>query len=174
MAGDHLRFTTRARWQDAPSLPFYELGTHPSTLRADYAERKTEISAGADFRPVRLLQLGDISVERFDTGPGASSKPRIGTLFPDVPGNDADPDYIHTSASAAMDSRFSPGYTRSGSLLRATLHDYHQRSGSAYSFQSVDGVAEQYCRSSTATRSCMPDCTSRRQRPARDARSRSS
>ena len=145
VAGGRLRFSTRARWQDAPSLPFYALGTQPSRLRADYSETKTEISAGADFRPVRLLQFGGtVGVERFDTGPGGSSKPRIATLFPDVPGNDADPDYLHTSASAAIDSRSSPGYTRSGSLLRATLHDYHQRSGSAYAFQRMDGVAEQY------------------------------
>ena len=53
VAGGRLRFSTRARWQDAPSLPFYALGTQPSRLRADYSETKTEISAGADFRPVR-------------------------------------------------------------------------------------------------------------------------
>ncbi len=145
LAGGRVKFAARARWQDAPLLALYPLGTDTSKLRADYSETKTEFSAGAEFRPVRLLQFGGtVGLERFDTGPADSSKPRVAALFPGVPGTDADPDYLHTSASAAIDSRSSPGYTRSGSLLRATLHDYHQRTGSAYSFQRVDGAAEQY------------------------------
>lgn len=145
LAGGRLQFSSRVRWQDAPSLAFYALGTPSSSLRADYSETKTEVSASAAFRPVHLLRFGgSIGFERFNTGPGGSGKPRIETFFTGVPGLNADPDYLHTSGSAAIDSRDADGYTRRGTLLRATLHDYRQRNRGPYSFQRVDGVAEQY------------------------------
>ena len=145
LASGRLRVSTRARWQDAPTLPFYALGTSSSTTRADYAERKTEVSATAAFRPVRLLRFdGSVGFERFDTGPGPAAKPRIETVFGTVPGLNANPDYLHASASAALDSRAGDGYSRGGTLLRATLHDYRQQNDGAFSFQRVDAAAEQY------------------------------
>ena len=144
-AGGRLRLSSRVRWQDAPSLAFYALGTPSPKLRADYAETKTEVSATATFRPVRLLRFdGSAGYERFDTGPADSAKPRIETFFTGVPGLNADPDYLHTSAGAGIDSRDGPGYTRRGSVLGLRLHDYRQQNGDLYSFQRLDGVAEQH------------------------------
>lgn len=145
LAGGRLRFGSRVRWQDAPLLAFYALGTPSPKTRADYSETKTEVSASAAFRPVHLLRFGgSIGFERFATGPGASNDRRIETFFAGVPGLNADPDYLHTSASAAIDSRDADGYSRRGTLLRATLHDYRQQNDGPYSFQRVDGAAEQY------------------------------
>jgi hypothetical protein len=144
LAGGRLRFSSRVRWQDAPSLAFYALGTPSPTTRADYAETKTEVSAAATFRPARALRFGgSIGFERFETGPPDPARPRIETLFTDVPGLNADPDYLHTSVSAAIDSRDGAGYSRNGSLLRATLHDYRQQNDGPYSFRRVDAAAEQ-------------------------------
>jgi hypothetical protein len=61
-----------------------------------------------------------------------------------MPGMGADPTYVHGLASAAIDSRDGEGYSRHGSLLRGTLHDYRQRNDGPYSFQRVDADAEQY------------------------------
>ena len=145
LAGGRLRFDSRVRWQDAPSLAFYALGTPSPKTRADYSETKTEVSASAAFRPARLLRLaGSIGFERFKTGPGGASTPRIETSFTLVPGVNADPDYLHTSGSVAIDSRDADGYSRRGTLLRATLHDYRQQNEGPYSFRRVDGAAEQY------------------------------
>lgn len=145
LARGRLRLSTRARWQDAPSLPFYALGTPSPKTRADYSETKTEFSASAAFRPVRLLRFGgSLGFERFDTGPGGSNRPRIETFFTGVPGLNADPDFLHGSVSAAVDSRDGDLYTRRGTLLRATLHDYRQQNDGPYSFQRIDGAAEQY------------------------------
>jgi hypothetical protein len=85
-----------------------------------------------------------VGFERFDTGPGEGNKPPIETFFTGVPGLNADPDYLHTSASAAIDSRDGDGYSRGGTLLQATFHDYRQQNDGLYSFQRVDGAAEQY------------------------------
>jgi hypothetical protein len=105
------------------------------------------VSAAATFRPLRLLHLeGSVGFERFDTGPGDSAKPPIPSVFPDlvVPGLNADPDYLHTLASAELDSRDGEGFSRHGTLLRAALHDYRQQNTGPYSFQRLDGAAEQY------------------------------
>jgi len=145
MAGGRLNVGSRLRWQDAPSLAFYALGTPSPDVRADYAETMTEASATAVFRPVRFIHVdGSVGYERFDTGPGDSDKPRIETVFTGAPGLNADPDYVHSSATAGLDSRDSPGYTRRGTALGLRLHDYRQQNGDRYSFQRVDGVAEQH------------------------------
>ena len=43
----------------------------------------------------------------------------------------------------SLDSRAGSGYSRSGTLLQATLHDYRQRNDGPYSFRRVDAIARQ-------------------------------
>ena len=141
LSGGRLIVRGRARWQDAPTLPFSGLGPDSPEARTDYSETKTEVSGEAAFRPARFFRLGGgIGFEQFETAiadPGSS-------LFTGVPGVGAEPQYLHGRASAAIDSRDGPGYSRRGSLLGATLHAYQQQDDGPYSFQRIDGVAEQY------------------------------
>ncbi len=137
----------RVRWQDAPVLPVYALGTDSTRTRADYTETKGEISGQALFRPIRLLWLGGgTAFERFDTG-GTSSHGRssVDELFSNaaLPGILADPDYLHSYVSAAIDSRSSAGFSRSGTYLGAALHDYRQQNSGPYSFRRTDATARQ-------------------------------
>jgi outer membrane protein assembly factor BamA len=60
-----------------------------------------------------------------------------------MPGIGADPDYLHSFVTAAIDSGAGEGYSRSGSLLEATLHDYRQQNDGPFSFQRVDATARQ-------------------------------
>jgi hypothetical protein len=145
LAGDRLTFKGRVRWQDAPKLSFYGLAPGSTESRTFYSEKAAEVSSDVLFRPVRILRFGaGAGVERFDTGIAHSAVPSLSYLFDGVPGVSADPDYVHARASAAIDSRDGEGYSRRGSLLRATLHDYRQQNSGPYSFQRVDGAAEQY------------------------------
>jgi hypothetical protein len=141
LSGGRLIFRGRARWQDAPTLPFSGLGPDSPEARTDYSETKTEVSGEAAFRPARFFRLGGgLGFERFETAvadPGSS-------LFTGVPGVGAEPQYLHGRASVAIDSRDGPGYSRRGSLLGTMLHAYHQQDDGPYSFQRIDGVAEQY------------------------------
>ena len=162
LAGERLTIRTRVRWQDVPKVAYYPIASVEATLRdplqraelialgldpdapggpTTYAETLTEVSATAAFRPVRLLRLGaGIGVERFETtiAPGSGA-----SLF-SAAGAGADPRYVHGRASIAIDSRDADGYTRQGTLLRATVHDYRQQDAGPYSFRRLDGVAEQY------------------------------
>jgi hypothetical protein len=141
LAGGRLFLRGRARWQDAPTLPFHSLGPDSPEARTDYSETKTEVSGEAGFQPARFLRLGGgIGFERFETGVADPGSP----LYTGVPGVSAEPKYVHGRASAAIDSRDGPGYSRHGTLLGATFHAYHQQDDGPYSFQRVDGVAEQY------------------------------
>jgi hypothetical protein len=144
-SADRLLFRTRARWQDAPRVPLYPLGPDPPAFRTDYAETKTEVSGEALLKPVRYVRLdGGLGVEWFNTGFSHDENPVGLTLFDTLPGTGADPRYIHSRVSGAFDLRDSEGYTRRGTLLSATYHNYHADSNGTHSFDRVDGAAEQY------------------------------
>jgi hypothetical protein len=135
----------RARWQDAPELPVYPLGRDSVKIRTNYGERKTEGSVQALLQPVRVVRFGvgsgfeafRTSFPTHATGPEESGSPGA------LPGIDADPEYVHSFVSAAIDSRAGPGYSRSGSRLEGIFHDYRQTNSGPYSFRRVDGIAEQ-------------------------------
>jgi surface antigen Omp85-like protein len=136
----------RARWQDAPLLPVYALGTAASRDRADYAETKTEVSGQAFYRPIRFLRFGGgTSFERFDTGSADGRNPSVEVKFApaQMPGIGADPTYLHSHASAAIDTLAGPGFSRSGSYLGGTVHDYRQQNSGPYSFRRTDAMARQ-------------------------------
>jgi len=145
LAGGRLTAQGRVRWQDAPAVAFYGLGTNAAPVRADYSETRGEVSGLGVFRPVPALRFAaGAGLEKYETGPGEAKRPSIGELFTAVPGVNADATYLHSSASAGVDSRDGEGYSRHGTLLRATFHDYHQTDEGAYSFRRVDGAVEQY------------------------------
>ena len=146
LANGRLRTSGRVRWQDAPQLAVYPLGPDSAEARADYAETRTEVSGHAEVTAARFIRLGaGAGVEIYDTGGADTSRPSVEEAFTpaEMPGIGANLNYLHTFASAALDSRAGPGYSRSGTLLQATLHDYRQQNDGPYSFQRVDAIARQ-------------------------------
>ncbi len=138
-------FRGRARWQDAPEVALYPLGPDSPEVRFSYAETKTEVSSEALLRPVSFVRAGaGVGLEWFDVGPSRDLPAGARLLFDGLPGATVDPHYLHSHAFAAIDFRDSEGYTRHGTLLRATFHDYYQDGNGAYSFRRLDGAAEQY------------------------------
>ena len=148
LANGRLIFNGRVRWQDAPELAVYPLGPQSPRTRADYSEEKTEVSGQVALRPVRFLRFGaGAGFERFETGGATSNRPSVEQVFTpqQLPGLNADADYLHSFGSVALDSLAGPGFSRSGTLLQATLHDYNQQNDNlwALSFRRVDGIARQ-------------------------------
>lgn len=145
LANRRLIVSTRARWQDVPEVLFFGLAPGDVDASTHYSETMTELSAASTFRPVRLLRFGaGLGFERFETDISHGADPARNYLFTGAPGVGADPRYLHAYGSAAIDGRDGPGYSRHGSLLRATLHEYRQQNDGPYSFRRADGVAEQY------------------------------
>jgi Omp85 superfamily domain len=145
IAGGKLIVNGRARWQDAPRVPVFRIGQDSPPRRAEYAEERTEFSAQALAHPISFVRLaGGSGYEKYITNGGGvplSEDERL-DLVPPVPGLNADPQYIHSYAQAALDWRESPGYSRSGFVLEGVMHDYRARNNAPYSFRQADGLAQ--------------------------------
>jgi surface antigen Omp85-like protein len=134
----------RVRWHDAPNGPVSPVGPGAPDLRADYDEQRTEVSGQAAAEPLRFVRLGaGAGWEKYSTDGGPILLFGQPPLVRPLPGLNADPKYVHTYGTAAFDSRESQGYSRSGTLLQATVHDFRARQGAPYSFRRVDGDAQQ-------------------------------
>jgi surface antigen Omp85-like protein len=144
MANGRILAGGRVRWQDAPTLALYGLSNIGTNQRSDFSETKTEVSGRLTARPVPFVRLGaGVGYEAFETTlPVPKDPTTLDLRF--IPGAGLDPNYVHSQVVGALDFRDGPGYSRHGTLLQATLHDYRQQNGSGFDFQRVDGVAEQY------------------------------
>ena len=147
LAGGRLIINGRARWQDAPELAVYPLGPSSPKTRSNYSEEKTEVSGQALLSPVPFIRLGaGTAFEKFDTGGASNGRhPSVDEFFTStqMPGINADPEYLHSFVTAGIDSRPGVGFSRTGTLLQATWHDYRQQNDGPFTFSRLDGIARQ-------------------------------
>jgi hemolysin activation/secretion protein len=87
---------------------------------------------------------GGVEYSRWNQEPGEGSSPSIETIYTPatLPGLGAEVTYLHTQGTLGLDGRTSPGYSRRGAFLGATLHDYNDRDN-AFGFQMAEyeGIA---------------------------------
>jgi hypothetical protein len=138
----------RFGWRDATQVPFHGLGIDsPADPAAQFRMQQTY--GGADFRlrPQRWLNLrAGALFEDFSIKPPTGSLPSVEEIYTPAtaPGVGADPAFLHTSASAGVDSRPAPDYARHGGLYEVSYHRYSDRDSSTYSFGRVDVEAVQH------------------------------
>jgi hypothetical protein len=134
------------RWQDAPELALYQLGIDSPNLRAEYAERKSEWSGVARFglAPKTLLLAGT-GIERYATSGGwiDPSEDEVPLDVPPTPGLGTRPSFVHSFVEAVYDTRLSPDFSRTGRMLDAAFHSYHDAHDGTQSFQRVSLAAYQ-------------------------------
>lgn len=138
--------TTRVRWQDAPDLPLYQMGIDSARGRAQYGERKTELSAALDTRVMRMVHVSaGFGLESYAISTGSVDVGEDHALagVPLEPGLSSRPWFTHTMAGALLDTRPS-GYTRSGTILDAAAGDYRDWRNGTYAFQHLEGGASQF------------------------------
>jgi hypothetical protein len=131
----------RIRWQDAPKLDLFALGPDSPDVEVDYAERRSDATSRLRFqvRPALRMTAG-FGIERYSTGDG-----RIDVVVPGqqvMPGLGTKPWFAHSFVSAAIDSRLSPDYSRSGHLLEGTIHSFNDLHDDQPPFGRFEGVAE--------------------------------
>jgi len=149
---DHLNkrlsFGTHVGWRDATQVAYYGLGMNSKEEnRANFRFQQTYFDGAVDFRPRRWIPIRtSVGYEHWNTLQGTGDYPSIETSYNSVtaPGLGADPGYVHTTVSAGIDWRQSPGYTRKGGLYELTFHDYHNTGGGPYSFQKLDAEVIQH------------------------------
>jgi hypothetical protein len=137
---------SRVRWQDAPELRLFPLGQEGPELSARYGERRTEGSTQIRVQVAPLLRVASgVGIERYSITGGRIDLESDEALasVPQLPGLGTRTSFAHTFLTAALDSRTSPDYSRSGRLIEAGIHDYRDGTGGLYSFERVDATVQQ-------------------------------
>jgi hypothetical protein len=134
-------------WRDATQVGFYGIGPETSVDdRSNYRFKQPYGSALLTVFPTRrfLMLRGGVEYSRWNQEPGEGSSPSVETIYTPatLPGLGSEVTYLHTQGTIGLDGRTSPGYSRRGAFLGATLHDYNDRD-SAFGFQMAEyeGIA---------------------------------
>jgi hypothetical protein len=145
--GGRVDLQATAGWRDATHVGFYGLGMDTDEEdRANYRFQEFFASVEAHARPGAWTRLdGVVGLEDYRLLPGKGEEPSIEEAYtPDTaPGLGTSPTYVHSQATAAIDWRTSPGYSRTGGYYGVTLHDYTDTDG-PYDFRRLDGTIVQH------------------------------
>jgi hypothetical protein len=141
------RLSILGGWREATEVGFYGLGpdTHKDD-RTNYLFQQPYGSALLTLFPARktLMLRGGVEVTQWAQKSAAGTFPSVEEVYTPatLPGLGAKVNYLHTQGTVGLDSRTSPGYTRRGAYLAATLHDYRD-GDEAFGFQlaEYEGIA---------------------------------
>lgn len=137
----------RAGFRDATQVGYFGLGTATSQDdRANFGFVQTYIGGEVRAKPMPWVVLGaGLQYEGFNTKDGAGTFPSIEQVYTPVtaPGLGADPDYLHSMATAGIDWRPAAGYARRGGLYEVRYHNYSDRNDT-FSFDRLDGEVVQH------------------------------
>jgi hypothetical protein len=134
-------------WREATQVGFYGIG--PDTQKADrtsYLFQQPYGSALLTLFPTRktLMLRGGVELSRWSQKPGEGTFPSVETVFTPatLPGLGAEVTYLRTQGAVGLDWRTSPGYTRRGAYIGASLDNYDDRDGN-FGFQvaEYEGIA---------------------------------
>ena len=134
-------------WREATQVGFYGVGGDTSKDdRTNYLFKQPHGSALLTVFPARkvLMLRGGVEFSQWSQEPGKGTFPSVETNYTPqtLPGLGAEVTYLHTEGTIGLDGRTSPGYSRRGAYLGATLHDYNDRD-KAFGFQMAEyeGIA---------------------------------
>ncbi len=136
----------RVGWRDATQVSYYGLGmgTIPDD-RSTFRLKQGYAGGNLDLRPGYAVFGAGAMYEDYSMGSGQGTVPSIEEIFTPAtaPGLGVSPKYLHTTASAGLDSRPAPGYARHGGLYEVRYHNYADQD-KTYSFDRADGEIVQH------------------------------
>lgn len=137
----------RAGLLDAPQVGYYGLGMdNSSDDRANFRLKQGYAAVSGGYRPTGWTRLeGEAAYEVYDIEEGRGRAPSIETRYTPrtAPGLGLDPTFIRTQATAAIDWRTSPGYSRTGGYYGVTFVNFADIDD-VFTFQRVDGELIQH------------------------------
>jgi hypothetical protein len=134
-------------WREATEVGFYGIGNDTSDdNRTNYLFQQPYGSALLTLFPTRrnLMLRGGVELSRWSQEPGKGSAPSVETVYTadTLPGLGAEITYVHSQGTIGLDWRTSPGYSRRGAYVGATLHDYNDRDGDfGFRIAEYEGIA---------------------------------
>jgi len=134
-----------AGWRDATQVAYHGLGIDSPAEGAAYRMQQGFAGGGVTIRPHKFLSLtATAAYESYtlqDPTDDSLSVEALARL--DAPGAGADPDYVHTSVSAAFDWRPAADYARRGGQYSIARHHYGDREDT-FSFDRLDAEIVQH------------------------------
>jgi hypothetical protein len=134
-------------WREATQVGFYGIGSDTSKDdRANYLFQQPYLSGLLTVFPTRriLMLRGGVEFTQWSQEPGKGSDPSVEEVYtPDtLPGLGAEVTYLHTQGAVGLDWRTSPGYSRRGAYIAASLHNFND-SDDNFGFQlaEYEGIA---------------------------------
>ena len=146
-ASGRIDLAAQASWMDATQVGYYGLGTATSEGdRANYRFQRTRASAAARTHPASVFVLGaEVGYENYQLKQGLGAQPSIEERYTGAtaPGLGVSPSYVHSTGSAGIDWRTSPGYARRGGLYEVRYHNYHDFDAT-HTFNRMEAEAVQH------------------------------
>jgi hypothetical protein len=134
-------------WREATEVGFYGIGNDTSVdNKTNYLFNQPYGSALFTIFPTRrvLMLRGGAEYSRWSQEPGEGVSPSVEQVYTPatLPGLGQKITYLHTQGTVGVDGRTSPGYTRRGAYVAATIHDYKD-SDDNFGFQiaEYEGIA---------------------------------
>jgi len=134
-------------WREATKVGFYGIGPDSSKDdQTNYLFQQPYGSALFTIFPRRrfLMLRGGAEFSQWKQEPGEANTPSVEEVYtPEtLPGLGAKINYLHTQGTIGLDGRTSPGYTRRGAYLAATLHDYKDQDDNfGFQIAEYEGIA---------------------------------
>jgi hypothetical protein len=135
-----------AGWRDATEVAYHGLGIDSPAEGAAFRMQQGYAGGGITIRPHKhLLLTAAASYENYTLkNPTDDEAPSVEAADPPIaPGAGANPDYVHTTTSAAFDWRPAADYARRGGLYQIARHHYADRDDT-YSFDRLDAEIVQH------------------------------
>jgi hypothetical protein len=153
LANDHLTLGTQAMWQDNTQVNYFGIGPDAGNDdRSQYRMQMHDVVGYATARTGDSLsftgKVGWLGHPKL-MDPGGTFKRDVPTTrdaFPDDPAASVSvqPAFLHTEASAAVDTRDHRGHPTRGSLYRGALINYWDRTYDAFTFHTWEAEGAQY------------------------------
>lgn len=141
VAHGRVRVQAHATWIGAPTVPFHGVGqaSEPGD-KAFYRYREASLGARIEVTPAPWFSM-TAAIDHLDIATdGTGTNDSVELAFDPVraPALLADPAYVRSTISAAIDWRHPPGYSGTGGLYRVELTDYSQQRDGPYSFRLLE------------------------------------
>jgi len=134
-----------AGWRDATQVAYHGTGIDSPAEGAAYRMQQGYGGGDVTIRPLKFLLLtAAATYENYtlkDPTDDSLSVEALGAEF--ATGTGANPDYVHTTTSAAIDWRPAADYARRGGLYQVARHHYADRDNT-YSFNRLDAEIVQH------------------------------
>ena len=149
LGGTSIGVTARGQYYEFPQEDFFGLGMNSREEdRTDYLLESTEAGVDLRWRPLKLLTLGSgVSYVHPTVDSGTDTRfPSIEELFDaaTLPGAAAEPEFVRSDASIAVDWRDNPLHPHTGGRYGIEFSDFRDQNLDAFGFRRVAIDVQQY------------------------------